>query len=190
MTPFTTRCGSGVGDSPCAFEALKISCWTSCFAASTTGRRGRGLFGRNGNGGDFTPCRCSIGIRRSRRSALCGRRVGGESLPHRLASQVDGDRYSIPLSTVLFRADGGQLEEHSSSPFVRRSSDSLRIYIPCRRPDNVTQKTGGIRIPLTFSASLPDPDVLAQEIVDDLQDALDQFAAIAGALRERRSTGP
>jgi type I restriction enzyme M protein len=28
------------------------------------------------------------------------------------------------------------------------------------------------------SDSLPDPDILAQEIVDDLQDALDQFASI------------
>ncbi len=33
------------------------------------------------------------------------------------------------------------------------------------------------------SASLPDPDVLAQDIVDDLQDALEQFAAIAGKLK-------
>ena len=30
--------------------------------------------------------------------------------------------------------------------------------------------------------SLPDPDILAQEIVDDLQDALEQFASIAGKL--------
>ena len=32
-------------------------------------------------------------------------------------------------------------------------------------------------------ASLPDPDVLAAEIVEDLQDALDQVAGIAAALR-------
>jgi type I restriction enzyme M protein len=38
---------------------------------------------------------------------------------------------------------------------------------------------------LEDSASLPDPDELAQEIVDDLQDALDQFTAIAGALKQR-----
>jgi type I restriction enzyme M protein len=36
---------------------------------------------------------------------------------------------------------------------------------------------------LEDSASLPDPDALAQEIVDDLQDALEQFTAIAGALK-------
>lgn len=36
---------------------------------------------------------------------------------------------------------------------------------------------------LEDSASLPDPDALATEIVDDLQDALDQFAGIAAALR-------
>ena len=33
------------------------------------------------------------------------------------------------------------------------------------------------------SDSLPDPDILAQEIVDDLQDALDQFVAIAEKLK-------
>jgi type I restriction enzyme M protein len=33
------------------------------------------------------------------------------------------------------------------------------------------------------SSTLPDPDVLAQEIVEDLEDALEQFKAIAGALR-------
>lgn len=37
---------------------------------------------------------------------------------------------------------------------------------------------------LEDSDDLPDPDVLAQEIADDLQTALDQFASIAGALRE------
>jgi len=36
---------------------------------------------------------------------------------------------------------------------------------------------------LEDSASLPDPDVLAAEIVEDLQDALDQVAGIAAALR-------
>ena len=33
------------------------------------------------------------------------------------------------------------------------------------------------------SDSLPDPEILAQEIVDDLQDALDQFAGIAAKLK-------
>jgi type I restriction enzyme M protein len=33
------------------------------------------------------------------------------------------------------------------------------------------------------SDSLPDPDVLAQEIVDDLEDALEQFVSIAGKLK-------
>lgn len=37
---------------------------------------------------------------------------------------------------------------------------------------------------LEDSASLPDPEVLAQEIVEDLQDALEQFTAIAGALKK------
>ena len=37
---------------------------------------------------------------------------------------------------------------------------------------------------LEDSEDLPDPDVLAQEIADDLQTALDQFTAIAGELRE------
>ena len=36
---------------------------------------------------------------------------------------------------------------------------------------------------LEDSASLPDPDVLAAEIVEDLEDALEQFASIAGALK-------
>ena len=38
---------------------------------------------------------------------------------------------------------------------------------------------------LEDSADLPDPDILAQEIADDLQTALDQFLAIAGALKEQ-----
>jgi type I restriction enzyme M protein len=37
---------------------------------------------------------------------------------------------------------------------------------------------------LEDSDDLPDPDILAQEIADDLQTALDQFSAIAGELRE------
>lgn len=38
---------------------------------------------------------------------------------------------------------------------------------------------------LEGSEDLPEPDVLAQEIADDLQTALDQFQAIAGELGER-----
>ncbi len=37
---------------------------------------------------------------------------------------------------------------------------------------------------LEDSEDLPEPDVLAQEIADDLQTALDQFASIAGELKE------
>ena len=37
---------------------------------------------------------------------------------------------------------------------------------------------------LEDSEDLPDPDVLAQEIADDLQTALDPFTAIAGELKE------
>ena len=36
---------------------------------------------------------------------------------------------------------------------------------------------------LEDSDNLPEPDVLAQEITDDLQTAIDQFATVAGALR-------
>lgn len=36
---------------------------------------------------------------------------------------------------------------------------------------------------LEDSADLPDPDIIAEEIVEDLQTALDQFAAIAGDLK-------
>ena len=36
---------------------------------------------------------------------------------------------------------------------------------------------------LEDSENLPEPDVLAQEIADDLQTALDQFTAIAAELR-------
>jgi type I restriction enzyme M protein len=35
---------------------------------------------------------------------------------------------------------------------------------------------------LEDSEDLPEPDVLAQEIADDLETALDQFAGIAGEL--------
>jgi hypothetical protein len=37
---------------------------------------------------------------------------------------------------------------------------------------------------LEDSANLPDPDVLAQEIVDDLEAALEQFATIAEDLKK------
>jgi len=37
---------------------------------------------------------------------------------------------------------------------------------------------------LEDSENLPESDVLAQEIADDLQTALDQFMTIAGTLRE------
>jgi type I restriction enzyme M protein len=37
---------------------------------------------------------------------------------------------------------------------------------------------------LEDSDDLPEPDVLAQEIADDLQAALDQFASIAGELKQ------
>ena len=37
---------------------------------------------------------------------------------------------------------------------------------------------------LEESDNLPEPDVLAQEIADDLQTALEQFAAIAEELRQ------
>jgi type I restriction enzyme M protein len=41
---------------------------------------------------------------------------------------------------------------------------------------------------LEDSASLPDPDVLAAEIVEDLQDALEQFTGIAAALEGGKAT--
>jgi type I restriction enzyme M protein len=37
---------------------------------------------------------------------------------------------------------------------------------------------------LEDAANLPDPDVIAAEIAEDLQAALDQFAAIAADLRK------
>ena len=40
---------------------------------------------------------------------------------------------------------------------------------------------------LEDSDNLPDPDVIAEEIVEDLQAALDQFAAISADLRESES---
>ena len=45
---------------------------------------------------------------------------------------------------------------------------------------------------LEDSASLPDPDVIAAEIAEDLQAALDQFAAISSELKSggsHRETG-
>ena len=41
---------------------------------------------------------------------------------------------------------------------------------------------------LEDSANLPDPDVIAAEIAEDLQAALDQFAQIAGDLSQRAGT--
>jgi len=41
---------------------------------------------------------------------------------------------------------------------------------------------------LEASDNLPDPDVIAQEIVDDLESALEQFRLIATDLREGSGT--
>src|SRR5713101_8114308 len=41
----------------------------------------------------------------------------------------------------------------------------------------------GIRITIEGSANLPDPDIIAAEIVEDLQAALAQFAEIAADLK-------
>ncbi len=41
-----------------------------------------------------------------------------------------------------------------------------------------------MRLPMEDSANLPEPDVLAAEIVEDLRAALEQFAAIAEELGE------
>ena len=43
--------------------------------------------------------------------------------------------------------------------------------------------------PIEDSADLEDPDVIAEEIADDLQAALEQFAAIAADLRDREPAG-
>ncbi len=42
---------------------------------------------------------------------------------------------------------------------------------------------------LEDSADLEDPDLIAEEIADDLQAALDQFASIAADLRDREAAG-
>ncbi len=43
---------------------------------------------------------------------------------------------------------------------------------------------------LEDSANLEDPDLIAEEIADDLEAALEQFAAIAADLREREEASP
>ncbi len=40
------------------------------------------------------------------------------------------------------------------------------------------------------SADLEEPDVIAEEIADDLEAALEQFAMIAADLRERKEASP
>ena len=40
---------------------------------------------------------------------------------------------------------------------------------------------------LEDSANLPDPDIIAQQIVEDLEAALQQFAAIANDLKSHRA---
>ncbi len=41
-----------------------------------------------------------------------------------------------------------------------------------------------MRLPMEDSASLPEPDVLAAEIVEDLRAALEQFEGLAGEVGE------
>jgi type I restriction enzyme M protein len=41
---------------------------------------------------------------------------------------------------------------------------------------------------LEASDNLPDPDVIAQEIVEDLEAALEQFREIVGDLGEKKAT--
>ena len=51
-----------------------------------------------------------------------------------------------------------------------------------RRPSTIAWSTN--KVCLEDSDDLPDPDVLAQEIADDMQTALDQFSAVVEGLKE------
>ena len=50
--------------------------------------------------------------------------------------------------------------------------------------DRQLQQCGWVVQDYEDSEDLPEPDVLAQEIADDLQTALEQFSSIAAELRE------
>ena len=65
----------------------------------------------------------------------------------------------------------GRWRHHGYDEIVKRDKANLDIFW-------LKDKS------LEDSDDLPDPDILTQEITDDLQTALDQFAAIAGELKE------
>ena len=67
---------------------------------------------------------------------------------------------------------GGRWRSFDYEELVKRDKASLDIF--WLRDES-----------LEDSDSLPDPDLIAEEIVEDLQAALDQFAAIANDLRNR-----
>ena len=60
-------------------------------------------------------------------------------------------------------------------------SPRLRCRVRVNRP--ASKQTVRSIGSLNYSANLPAPDVIAQEIVEDLQAALDEFALIAADLK-------
>ena len=62
-------------------------------------------------------------------------------------------------------------------------SPAVASVYPPRRASVTGQYARDMRYPIEDSANLPDPDVIAAEIVEDLEAALEQFAVIANDLK-------
>ena len=100
--------------------------------------------------------------------------VTGHIVPHNPATSVRGPKHIVKRGkTPVLTAEEARtlLDSINASTLIGlrdRALIGVMVYSFARVED---------------SGSLPEPDVLAQEIVDDLQDALEQFVAIAGKLK-------
>src|SRR6266852_5037932 len=99
--------------------------------------------------------------RHERRPSWCAENASGSG-PHARSADV---------ATAGSRGPTGRWRAYSYDELMARDKLSLDIF--WLRDES-----------LADSANLPDPDVLAREIMEDLQAALEQFARIAEDLRE------
>jgi hypothetical protein len=91
----------------------------------------------------------------------------GDSARHGIAAHVDHFR---PNVLAVLRANRVRFKSFTYDELTKR--DKLKLDIFWLKDES-----------LEDSANLPDPDVIAQEIVEDLEAALQQFATIAADLK-------
>lgn len=99
----------------------------------------------------------------------------------------DGLSYMAYTEQITFLLFLKMADEQSKPPYSRKSIVPAEFNwqsLKSRDGDELLNHLFWLKDEsLEDSADLPDPDVLAQEIADDLQTALEQFTAIAAKLR-------